>query len=206
MELFYNDYLNRDLRKKTIYIVLTNTGSLPTRIIKAYTRAPYNHVSISFSKDLKELYSFGRKRMRNPLIGGFVKETIDNGIYAYFKDTTCSVYALEVDPKVYYKTKEVIRRFKRNKDKYGYSFIGLLGVIAKRPIEREYTFFCSEFVASVLEEGGLKLFNKPPSLVTPNDFILSINMSPIYVGKLAEYTYNVFSPTNVSTLYDLSQR
>ena len=52
--------------ERSIYILLTNTGTLFTRVIQTYTRAPYNHASISFDRELTELYSFGRKHPSNP--------------------------------------------------------------------------------------------------------------------------------------------
>ena len=57
---------------KTIYIILTETGSLLSRAIQVYTQKNFNHVSIAFDPELKEMYSFGRKYENNPLIGGFV--------------------------------------------------------------------------------------------------------------------------------------
>ncbi|WP_352418311.1 hypothetical protein [Proteiniborus sp.] len=189
-------------KKRTIYILLTNTGSFPTKIIKAYTKAPYNHVAISFSKDLRRFYSFGRKKYNNPLWGGFVIESIDSEIYEYFSETTCSIFSLEVDRGIYYRMKKVIKQFEKEKDKYVYSFIGLLGVIVKVPIEREYGYFCSQFVATVLEKSGLNLFNKRPGLVTPNDFMNIKELNHIYTGKLSDYSkevsfsnYNDFIPT-----------
>ncbi|MDU5946686.1 MAG: hypothetical protein E6Z15_06375, partial [Paenibacillus macerans] len=44
--------------ERSVYILLTNTGTLFTRVIKGYTGAPYNHASISFDRELSELYSF----------------------------------------------------------------------------------------------------------------------------------------------------
>lgn len=188
-------------KKRTIYIVLTNTGSVPTRIIQVYTKAPYNHVSISFCKDLRQIYSFGRKKYNNPLWGGFVIESIDGEIYEYFSETTCSIFSLEVDRGVYYRMKKVIKQFEKERDKYVYSFIGLLGVVIKVPIEREYGYFCSQFVATVLEKSGLNLFDKQPGLVTPNDFMNLKELNHIYTGKLSDYpkeislgNYNGFIP------------
>ncbi len=175
-------------KKRTIFILLTNTGSVPTKIIQVYTKAPYNHVSISFTKDLRRFYSFGRKKYYNPLFGGFVVESIDSKIYEYFSETTCSIFSLEVDLHVYYRMRKVIKEFEKEKDKYVYSFIGLLGVIAKVPIEREYGYFCSQFVATVLEKSGLNLFNKSPGLVTPNDFMKVKELNHIYSGKLSDYS------------------
>ncbi|USK36883.1 hypothetical protein LIS77_13090 [Cytobacillus firmus] len=62
------------MSNQKIYILLTDTGTLFTRLIKLYTKKPYNHASISIDPELKEVYSFGRKTAKNPFIGGFVKE------------------------------------------------------------------------------------------------------------------------------------
>ncbi|MCL1950335.1 MAG: hypothetical protein FWF59_11445 [Turicibacter sp.] len=45
-----------------IYIVLTKTSSVASKLIGCYTKKPYSHVSIAFDKELKQVYSFGRKR------------------------------------------------------------------------------------------------------------------------------------------------
>lgn len=81
---------------QSVFILLTNTGTFLTRVIKSYTRAPYNHASISFDRELSELYSFGRKTPSNPLDGGFVKEDIKTGTYSRFPNTTCVIYELQV--------------------------------------------------------------------------------------------------------------
>lgn len=65
------------MTEKQVYILLTNTGSLLTKLIKIYTKKPYNHASIAFDRNLSEVYSFGRKAARNPFIGGFVKDRIE---------------------------------------------------------------------------------------------------------------------------------
>ena len=45
---------------KKIYIVLTYTGTILSRIIKVFTKKEYSHVSIALDQDLKYMYSFGR--------------------------------------------------------------------------------------------------------------------------------------------------
>ena len=72
---------------KNVYILLTDTGSVLTTMIKHVTTNPYNHVSISFDEDLETLYSFGRKHPNNPFLGGFVKESIYSGTFKKFKNT-----------------------------------------------------------------------------------------------------------------------
>lgn len=59
-------------RNYTIYILLTHSGSLPSKLIRMYTREPYSHVHCSGS-NLNELYSFGRLKPSNPIFGGFVR-------------------------------------------------------------------------------------------------------------------------------------
>ena len=78
---------------KTIYIVLTDTGTLLSKAIGMYTRTDLNHASIAFDEQLTEMYSFGRKQRHNPFIGGFVKENAADGI---FRDATCAVFSYVV--------------------------------------------------------------------------------------------------------------
>ena len=43
-------------KTKKIYIVLTYTGTILSRIIKLYTKAEYCHVSLSLDKKLNKMY------------------------------------------------------------------------------------------------------------------------------------------------------
>ena len=63
------------LRK--IYIVLSFTGTILSRIVRFYTRKEYSHVSIALDENLDEMYSFGRLNPYNAFIGGFVHEGIE---------------------------------------------------------------------------------------------------------------------------------
>ena len=38
---------------RKVYIVLSQTGTILSRILKLYTRAPYNHCSIALCEDLE---------------------------------------------------------------------------------------------------------------------------------------------------------
>ena len=53
--------------------MLTFTGTTLSRVIKIYTRNDYSPASIALDPELSEMYSFGRKKPRNPFIGGFIK-------------------------------------------------------------------------------------------------------------------------------------
>lgn len=172
---------------RSVFILLTNTGTLFTKMIQGYTRAPYNHASISFNRELSELYSFGRKNPNNPLNGGFVKEDLKTGTFSKYPNTTCVIYELRVTNREVEKMKRVLQLFIRKDKKYLYNILGVIGIALKEPVEFSNSYFCSQFVAEILERSGIKLWNKLPALVTPDDFRQSERLDLIYEGKLSEY-------------------
>ncbi|MBN6206593.1 hypothetical protein JYK21_09010 [Ralstonia pickettii] len=169
---------------KRIYLLFTDTGTVFTKTIKLYTRKQYNHASISFDEELTQLYSFGRKNPRNPFIGGFVKENINEGL---FKKAICAVYCLPVEEADYYRMQQYISRIEAQKEYYRYNLIGLFAIILNMQLKRENAFFCSEFVASVLKQSDTIDFNTPLSLVAPHDLQTLKNLELVYQGKLKDY-------------------
>ncbi|MGC6586918.1 hypothetical protein [Paenibacillus sp. MDMC362] len=172
---------------QSVFILLTNTGTLFTKVIQGYTRAPYNHASISFNRELSELYSFGRKNPNNPLNGGFVKEDLKTGTFSKYPNTTCVIYELQVSERDIAKMKRVLQAFIRKDKKYFYNILGVLGIALKEPIEFSNSYFCSQFVAEILQRSGVRLWDKLPALVTPDDFRQSERLQLVYEGKLSEY-------------------
>ncbi|HKL98557.1 MAG TPA: hypothetical protein VJZ06_01460 [Mobilitalea sp.] len=172
---------------KNVYIVLTQTQTYPARAIHLYTNEPYAHASIAFDDELDEMYSFARRGTWNPFNAGFIAEDINNGIYAKFRSTTCNIYRLKITENQYTKLREEIEIFKQNKDDYSYNFLGILGVALNIPVKSKQRYFCSQFVAYVLERSDIKIFNKNYALVKPRDIRLNPKLKSIYRGKLAEY-------------------
>jgi hypothetical protein len=173
------------MKDKQVYILLTDTGTIFTKLIKLYTKKPYNHASISFDSELSEVYSFGRKTERNPFVGGFVKEDVKEGI---FKQADCAIYSFTVSESQMQKLKQYIQKIE--KEDYRYNFLGLFGFIVNKPIKRKKAFFCSQFVASVVKECNVISFDKSPSLITPNDLLKISKFELVYEGKLKAYHNN----------------
>ena len=96
---------------KKIYIVLTHTGTILSKIIKYWTKDEFSHVSIALDEDLKEMYSFGRLHPYNPIIGGFVHEKINKGTFKRFYKTKASIYSIEVEDNQFNNLKNIA--FKR---------------------------------------------------------------------------------------------
>jgi hypothetical protein len=167
-----------------VYIVLTDTGTIFTRLLKMYTKHSLNHASISFTKDLATTYSFGRKSHYNPFIGGFVKEDMSGKL---FEQATCAIYSCSVSESVYSQMLETVQQMEKEQHNYKYNFIGLFGILLNRRIDRENAYFCSEFVATILNKGGISFKNKPACLVKPYELIDYGQFRLVYEGKLKTY-------------------
>ena len=175
------------MNERFIYIVLTDTGTVFTKTIKTYTKAPYNHSSLSLDKDLIQLYSFGRKKPNNPFKAGFVQEDVLNGTYKKYPKTTCAIYEVQVSPRQYQKIERMIALFQKNNKKTIYNLLGVFGVAVKAPFEPQGSYFCSQFVAEILHRAGIRFWPKLPSLVEPDDFRRVLKPHLIYEGVLADY-------------------
>lgn len=173
--------------RKKVYLLLTDTGTVFTRMVKLYTKKPYNHASIVFDEDLKEVYSFGRKRPRNPFIGGFVTEDVRQGL---FKNARCAIYSFDATDEQILKMKYFIKKIEMEKHLYRYNLLGIITFIINKPYQRKNAFFCSEFVAKVLNEGEIIHFHKPISLVSPHDLQSMKNIELEFEGQLADLLAN----------------
>lgn len=171
---------------KTIYIVLTETGSWLSRAIQLYTQENFNHVSIAFDSELKEMYSFGRKFENNPFIGGFVKEDVRSRL---FRNANCAIYQCTVSDEQYAQLQEEIQYFELNKDKYKYNFIGLIGVACRIKLKRSSAFFCSQFIATLFMRAGLSINDQCPYFTKPTDFTKWGWMQLCYQGQLRHYVF-----------------
>ena len=172
-------------RTKRIYIVLTYTGTILSKIIKVYTREEYSHVSLSLDKKLNKMYSFGRLNPYNPFIGGFVHEGINSGTFKRFKNTKTEIYCIEVTNKQYNKIKQEIKNIKLHKNDYKFNIIGLILAGINYKYKKNNSFYCAEFVKYLIDEANLEF--SLPSVVKPIDFKKYNNMVLLYRGKLKNY-------------------
>ena len=170
---------------KKIYIVLSYTGTILSRIVKLYTRKEYSHVSIALDRDLSHMYSFGRLNPYNPFIGGFVQESPNYGTFKRFKNSKIKIYSLEVSDEDYKKIKNTIRDVEKNKKNYKFNVMGLITVMIHYHLKRENCFYCAEFVKYVLSSSSME-FNLP-EIIKPDDFQKMEGMDIIYTGRLNEY-------------------
>lgn len=172
---------------RKIYIVLTHTGTVLSRIIKYYTKDEFSHVSIALDPDLKEMYSFGRLNPYNPFWGSFVHEEINKGTFKRFKRTNTEVYSLFVTDEQYEKARKIITYFNDNKEKYKFNILGLICVSIHKKIKRKNSFYCAEFVKHVLKVSGVSEVNYLPQIIRPEDFKQIQGLRLEYEGLLRKY-------------------
>ncbi|WP_017471105.1 hypothetical protein [Amphibacillus jilinensis] len=174
------------MKTKTVYLLFLSTGTLLAKTIDLYTKQSLNHVSIALDQELNLVYSFGRKRPHNPFIGGFIRENLS---LPFFNRSMCAIYQLKVTEEEYTQLVEQIMIMESHKHLYRYNFLGLFGVMLNKEFHRENAFFCSQFVASMLQECGIYHSAKPPGLIRPQDLRAWRELTPFYYGKLKDYPY-----------------
>ncbi len=98
----------------------------------------------------------------------------------------CAIYSLVVTEEQWARMNRFIRDIEAREEEYRYNLFGLVGVMLRKPINRRNAFFCSQFVAYVLKECNIFQFDRPISLVAPNDFLEIPELKLIYQGQLSD--------------------
>ena len=183
---------------KRIYIILTYSGTVLSRIVKAYTGAEYSHVSIGLDENLTKMYSFGRLNPYNPFIGGFVHEGINIGTFKRFKNTQTAVYSIMISDEQYNRLNQIIHKVEATSQEYKFNFIGLFAVALNMKIQRRRAFYCAEFVKYAMKKAQIR--NNLPDIVKPEDFLNLENIRLEYKGALKQYKVEELPTLNVANL------
>lgn len=170
---------------KKIFIILTHTGTVLSRIITGYTGSEFSHISIALDQELNQMYSFGRLNAYNPFVGGFVHEYIDKGTFKRFKNTKCKIYAFQIEDNQYETIKQEIGKVEINKEQYKFNYVGLFAAGFNLRITPKQSFYCAEFVKYVIESAGIN--TGLPQVIKPEDFKNMQELKEIYSGKLKNY-------------------
>ena len=173
---------------KKIYILLMHTNTIPSKIVKFFTRYEYSHVAISMDNSCYTTYSFGRRKVHSILNGGLSIQKKDGEFFTYFDKTVCRIYELDITDRQYKKLKRKIKKMEERQDIYKYDFVGLVPRFFKLPISFKNKYVCSYFVAELLKQAKIYEFNKPTCLVNPKDFLNIEEMREVYTGQYMLYS------------------
>lgn len=167
------DAAGTEVPTKDIYILLTDTKTLVSKVSRMVTGDPYNHVSLMLTDNFDDgIYTFSLGNGINGIKGGFMVEDRAN-----LKGSRYSMYRLGVTQGVYDKIKARVTDYVNGVEKTSYNHLGLFNAIFKKNIfksEDDQTSICSEFVVEVLKFSGVELFTKRfSSSVRPYEMIKS---------------------------------
>jgi len=189
---------------RKIYIVLTHTGTILSRIVHLLTKNKYTHASISLDVNMDGMYSFGRLNPYNPFIGGFVKEEINSGTFRRFRNTKTEVYSLKVTEEEYERLKKIITTISVEKDIYKFNVLGLIYALFHKRCIRKNRFYCSEFVRHTLEESNIQI-KGICHVIKPEDFRRIKKLRLVYSGLLRNYNTNIQHNTKRLPIFSVSE-
>ena len=172
---------------KKIYIIQMNTKTLPSKIVSLFTMYKYSHVAISFDKKCDVIYSFGRRSLYWIFNGGFVVENKDGSFFKRFNNTRCRIYEIEVNNKQYSDLVEIVSYMDKNKNIYGYDYLGVILRYLGINVTFENKYVCSYFIAKILNDVNVCSFDKDICFVRPSDFENIDGFNLIYSGKYLLY-------------------
>lgn len=171
---------------KSIYILLTRSTTICSKMVYMATRSEYTHAAISLDTNFDKLYTFSRKYKRLLLPAGFVVESAYDGVMGDSDNMDCAVYEIKITKHAYRKLVRMFRHMDYHKDKYRYSIIGLPMCFFNKQFERKGYYFCSQFVHHALTESGAIEKTAPSSLVKPMDFRELPEAKEVFKGNIAQ--------------------
>lgn len=142
--------------KHTITVLLTRHHNLFSNFIYIITGRGYTHASIALSEDCEYYYSFTFK--------GFRREYPSKR----WKCGKSICYKLEVSEKDFEKLQIKIAEMEDKKELFHYSRLGVAFCLMHIPVKRQHHYFCSQFVAEMLQSMDCISLNKKASLYFPN--------------------------------------
>lgn len=175
--------------QKHVYIVISQTGTLLSRLLKLVTKAEYNHASISLVPDLSTMYSFGRKHPYNPFWAGFVTESARFGTFKRFSRTRIVVLDIAVSEEQYLAIQRRIQTMLILKQHYHYNYLGLWLAGLRICYRQKRCFYCSEFVKDLLEKQDIHGVRQMHPIVQPIHFLSLPTAKQIFAGLLQDYRF-----------------
>lgn len=187
-----------DKKLLPVYVVIMHTGTTLSTMIKTAIGSEFSHASISFDSSLSNMYSFARKLSDDGKAshsGGFRTEDIHS---KFFRDREIK-YAMYVVPCTEDQIKLMKKRleyFKKNQSKFTYDFTGLIKSYFHISDNPEYRWFCTRFVADILNAGRpTDPYVQDPFLVRPDDFQETNFAYYVTSGYLNEYDQKAVDTT-----------
>lgn len=167
---------------KKLYLFLSKTGTVPSKIIGKVSRARFSHVCLSFDDTFTNMYSFGRKTLKI-FPSGFVKENVRKRVLKKYEDCPCAVYSLDVSDEDFALIKQKAEDFERRKEDLKYSCLGIFACWFRLKIRFKNRYFCSQCVSEILQAGNVAL-PYDPLLMRPMDVLKIEGLKEEFQGAI----------------------
>lgn len=161
----------------TISILFTTYTDFASKIVSAFSGFGYTHVSIALDTNDEYFYAFNTK--------GFKKE-YPRKHKNRTKENIC--YRLEITKKQYQKLSKLIKEFEKKKRQLSYNWAGLIFCLATIPKKSRNKYFCSEFIATLLEKSKIVKLKRNTSRYLPNQLKKELALSPL----IKSFKKNIF--------------
>lgn len=173
--------------KRKIFVLLTQFPGMDAKALRYYTRFPYTHASIGLEEDMNTFYSFVNK--------GFIVEDIARYNKPSRPPFPCALYEMEVSAEVYEKAKQMIEKFKTNRNALRYSKLGLFLCLIGIPSRLRSQYFCSHFVAELLQKCRAARLKKSSSLYLAKDLSRLKELKMVFQGDLLRFCKQFGKPS-----------
>lgn len=146
---------------KEVSILLTKYSDWISNMVYVLCGRGYTHASISLEENTDTYYSF------NYL--GFAVETVSKHRKRGVKKSKC--FRVEISDQSYENIRQRIHDIEQERSTYKYTRLGVLCCILHIPFHSNRRYFCSQFVAELLEDSGAMQLPRPSNYFLPNHFL-----------------------------------
>lgn len=159
---------------KSISIIWTKYSDPMAELFYALTGRTYTHAAISLDEDCAYFYSFGFK--------GFCRETLEKYRRRGVKKSLS--LRLEVPDDVHEELQRKVDFVEENAHSYKYTKLGAFCALLHIPFRRHRHYFCSQFVAELLESAGAAHISRPACLCLPSHLLQDLKRAPCLVEAI----------------------
>ena len=159
--------------EKYIFILLTKHSDWVSLLVYFLAGRGYTHTSIALGEDPASYYSFNFR--------GFAEESLEKHRR---KGARFRCYRVAVSEEAYEKIQNRLGFFRQHRKRFEYSRLGLLCCVMGFPLQRKQKYFCSQFVAELLEGSQALVLPRTSTLFQPNHFVALLAGPPSCVKVL----------------------
>lgn len=153
---------------RQIFVLLTKYSDWVSTLVYHISGRGYTHSSIALEEDAGTYYSFNYR--------GFAIETAEKHRRRGVRNSLR--IQLQVSDEAYARIRARLDAMLARRSQYRYTRLGVFCCLLRLPFHWRAHYFCSQFVAELLEASGAAALRRPPCLYLPNQFARELPALP----------------------------